>query len=141
MDKKDVVLIGLYATNGKKLTPVQVQKLFFLIDNNLEKFIDGRKFDFQPYNYGPFDREVYVELEKLSREGMVYIDKSGRWPTYQISGEGKEHIKSQFENLPKNVKDYLIELGKFVTELTFSQLVSSIYKAYPEMRANSVFQD
>ena len=37
------------------------------------------------------------------------------------------------------VMSYIKEVSKFVRALSFADLVSAIYKAYPEMKANSVF--
>jgi hypothetical protein len=47
---------------------VQVQKLFFLLDENIAADLGGRQFSFEPYDYGPFDRAVYSELELLARQ-------------------------------------------------------------------------
>lgn len=43
--------------------------------------------------------------------------------------------------LPPKAQTYIERVSTFVRGLSFTQLVSAIYKAYPEMRANSVFQE
>jgi hypothetical protein len=37
-------------------------------------------------------------------------------------------------------KDYVVNLANWVRQLSFQQLVASIYNKYPEMKANSVFR-
>ena len=72
------IMLGALATaRGGKFAPVQIQKLFFLIDENLADRIGGPYFAFEPYDYGPFDKSVYRELEALAIAGLVAIDQSG----------------------------------------------------------------
>ena len=66
MERKSLMVAALAAGGeNASFTPVQVQKLFFLIDREASHFVDGPHFSFKPYDYGPFDREVYAELERL----------------------------------------------------------------------------
>jgi hypothetical protein len=59
----------------------------------------------------------------------------------QYNGDaGQESGLALLNDLPPNTKNYIIQLSEFVRSLSFSALVSAIYKAYPAMRANSVFQ-
>ena len=37
-----------------------VQKLLFLLDREAAEIVGGPHFRFVPYNYGPFDKGVYV---------------------------------------------------------------------------------
>jgi hypothetical protein len=45
------------------------------------------------------------------------------------------------KELPQEATDYIKSAGEFVRRLSFNKLVSSIYKEYPEMRANSIFRE
>jgi hypothetical protein len=42
--------------------------------------------------------------------------------------------------MDEQARDYIDRESIFVRSLSFPELVAAIYKAYPEMRANSVFQ-
>ena len=66
--RRRVVLAALACKDRAAFAPVQVQKLFFLLDENVADELGGRQFDFQPYYYGPFDREVYAELQTLAHD-------------------------------------------------------------------------
>lgn len=140
MNKKEIVLAGLAPANCCFHSPAQVQKLFFLIDKNIAEDVSGPHFDFQPYNYGPFDKEVYEVLEGLEKEGLAEIVQLHRWKEYRLTENGQIKGNKLLNALPVKAKDYIKKLSEFVRQLNFTQLVSAIYKAYPEMRANSVFQ-
>ena len=60
---------------------------------------------------------------------------------YRVTENGLRDGASHLAKFPEDVRNYTESLGKWVLSLSFSQLVSSIYKEYPAMKANSVFQD
>jgi uncharacterized protein YwgA len=139
MNKREVMLAGLAPSLGARHSPVQIQKLFFLLDRNIADVVGGPFFNFQPYNYGPFDKVVYETLEELAAEGLVQIDNGDR-RHYQLTPSGVNEAKIIFDRLPTKAKTYIVQASEFVRKLTFGQLVSAIYEAYPEMKANSVFE-
>ncbi len=143
MSRDDIVLAALAASNGATHTPVQIQKLLFLIARRVDQSsVDGPHFNFVPYDYGPFDSQVYRCLESLSAQGLVEIVEEAdlRWKKYRTSEQGLKQGMALLSSLPQPVSDYIKELSTFVRRLTFAELVSSIYRAYPEMRERSVFQ-
>lgn len=140
MKRRNLVLAGLAAGGGAIHTPVQIQKLFFLIDKNISKLVDGPHFNFKPYNYGPFDSDVYREIEGLASEGFVELVREDSWASYVLTTSGQEEGTKILDSLPDKAKDYIKRASQFVRSLPFTQLVSAIYKAYPEMQENSVFQ-
>ena len=141
MERKEFVLAALAPAKGHVLRPVQVQKLFFLIDREIPNEVDGPRFDFQPYDYGPFDSEVYSELRALAADGLVDILQDWNWSSYRLTVEGQEKAEKFFKTLSKKARDYIATVTEFVRGLSFTELVSAIYKAYPEMRANSAFRE
>lgn len=141
MNKEEVILAAMSPAKGAPFSPVQIQKLLFLIDRNIAEYVGGPHFNFQPYSYGPFDKEVYMTLEILADKGEVFIDTDGRYRKYRLTVTGQQRGEQIFASLPPNIQEYLTELSGFVRGLTFTQLVAAIYKEYPEMRRNSVFQD
>lgn len=141
METKDLILLAMSATDGPPFTPVQVQKMFFLLDENISTYIGGRHFNFQPYHYGPFDKQVYLEIEELSRGHLVEIATlDGRkLKTYGLTAEGNKLGKESFKKLPENIQQYIQDVLNFIRPLSFTELVSAVYQAYPHMRENSVF--
>jgi len=140
MDKKQIILAAMASSGGTLHTPVQVQKLLFLIDREIPSLVAGPVFNFQPYNYGPFDKTVYSELSQLAEEGDVVIVPQNNWLSYELTAKGLETGTKLLASLSEQARDYIGRVSQFVRSLSFSELVSAIYQAYPEMRENSVFQ-
>ena len=142
LTSKDQHMIAAMSPAGTKhFTPVQVQKMFFLLDKNIAKHTLGPHFDFEPHGYGPFDKEVYRGLECLENKGLVEIfdlDKYGL-RRYRLTDEGREIGEKLLSKLPQSVQDYNKTIVKFIRGVSFAQLVTAIYDVYPEMKENSVF--
>lgn len=141
MDRRDLVLLAL-AAGGENATfsPVQVQKLFFLIDREASELVGGPHFNFQPYGYGPFDGTVYDVLAELSHEEMVNIDRSVRYRKYILTEQGYEKGSEKLKKLPDDVEAFVMKAATWVRSLDFQQLVAAIYKHYPDMKTRSIFR-
>ncbi len=141
MDRREIVLAAL-AAGGENagFSPIQVQKALFLMDREAAELVDGPHFEFVPYDYGPFDRSVYEVLDDLSRGGLVEKRNSGRYREYALTREGYESGLAKLDGLPDKVGSFLRRLVEWVRELTFQQLVTAIYRRYPDMKANSIFR-
>jgi hypothetical protein len=140
--RQAIVAAALAADDAPQFAPVQVQKLFFLVDENLADHLEGKLFAFQPYNYGPFDAEVYRELESLRARGLASIVEgagAGR-RRYRLTPAGYAVGKKELDRLPSAAGSYITAASKWVRSMSFPALVGSIYKAYPRMRANSIFE-
>lgn len=140
--RQAVVLAALSSSPGEAFAPVQVQKMFFLIDENISADLGGKTFSFEPYDYGPFDKAVYQELSALESQGLVEIfslapGAGGR--RYRLTSNGQALGQQIFANLPQGAQSYMAEVSSWVRKLTFAQLVGSIYKAFPHMRERSIF--
>ena len=135
----DIVLAAM-ATGGTeaRYDPVRVQKLFFLIDREIPQFIDGPHFRFEPYHYGPFDKAVYEELERLAERGKINIDTTGRYNQYSVTNSGHERSVSILRALPTPAARYMEDAAKWIRFVPFKHLLSAIYRQYPDMAVNSI---
>jgi uncharacterized protein len=142
MQKQELVLAALAASNGAAHTPVQVQKLFFLLDRKIPSLVGGPHFNFNPDDYGPFDSDVYSVLESLERVGDVEIERVAdlRKKMYRATPIGQEKGEALLSRLAPDVRDYIEKLSGWVRKLSFAQLVTAIYAEYPDMKANSIFR-
>ena len=102
--------------------------------------MNGPHFDFQPYNYGPFDKAVYEELERHRAAGNVDLVPQRTWNDFRLTEQGQARGDEILAQLPDKARSYIERSVEFVISLTFTELVSAIYKAYPDMQVNSVFQ-
>lgn len=119
-----------------------MQKLLFLIDKTIPQHVGGPHFQFEPYDYGPFDAQVYRSLDDLASRGLVEIvsQPNLRWKKYKATDSGFERGQALLSSLEPSVQAYIKSLSSFVRRLSFAELVSSIYREYPEMREKSVFR-
>lgn len=142
MTPEKLVLACMTASKGVSYEPVQIQKLIFLFQENAKPLFRSKPFSFKPHAYGPFDPRVYTVLEKLAAKGFTEIigQPYDRRRLYKLADAGHETAKEALNSISEPYKSYLIDLSAWVHSLPFAQLVGAVYKAYPKMRANSIFQ-
>ena len=137
------LLVALAKAGDRGLTAVQMQKVLFLLGERRKSSVGRYFYEFEPYNYGPFSRDVYDDADRLLIDGAVELDTSGgrSLRTYRLTERGKEFALAAERDLPPEGVAYLAEVVPWVQSKTFTQLVRAIYEAYPAMRENSVFQE
>jgi hypothetical protein len=144
MSRGELVLALLASAGGRAYSPAQLQKTVFLVTRNMPGLItQGPGFDFQPYDYGPFDKDVYNEAVALKQAGAAEISQApwGRWVTYAATQAGIERGLQIMAELPQATREYLQSVSSWALAQNFQSLVKAIYDAYPEMRENSIFKD
>ena len=145
MVPQDWSLLVIAAPSGKQLQPVQLQKALFLLGENLSAVQLCAKpfYEFAPYDYGPFSSQVYQDADALEVQGLVHIDRPPvtRYKLYSATEEGQKRAQELRALLHPGVVKYLDTVVEFTRRLSFNQLVSAIYQAFPAMKANSVFKD
>lgn len=140
MNRSDLVLATLASAGlDAAFSPVQLQKIFFLLDRRAPKLLHGPHFNFQPYDYGPFDQTLYHELDVLQLSGLVRTDTSGRYRRYSLTPQGRAEGNAMLTRLPLSAREFVRQTVEWVRSLRFDQLVAAIYREYPEMKVNSVF--
>lgn len=134
MDRKEFVLnvFSLLPADYPYLSPIKVQKLFFLIEKRLGQ--NGTYFNFQPYLYGPYDSELKAVINELVKDEKMEIEKHNNLSLYKIV---KRADTANF--LTKAERDYIqCTLIPFVLKKSFRELCFAIYDEFPEMKVNSV---
>ena len=146
MKREDVLLAALASAAPKKtFEPVHVQKALFLIDRRAVGLFGsrpGQRYDFVPYDYGPFDSAVYQDLENLAQAGLVCIDRNPQYGyrRYAVTEPGRSKGGQFLARMRGTHRKAVNDAVQFVLPLSFRALVGEIYRAYPEMKANSVFK-
>jgi len=145
MNPKDWTLLIIAAARNKALQPVQLQKALFLLGKALSssQLRADRFYPFQAYDYGPFCSEIYFDAERLRDEGLVQIDRPipSSYRVYSATEQGSAAAARLRAALDPKVASYLDETVAWVTSLSFRQLITWVYRQFPEMRVNSVFQE
>lgn len=142
MDRRHWPLLVIDEAGPAGLSPVQLQKVLFLIGTNLPNEVGDSYYEFVPYNYGPFDQRVYSDAQSLINSELAQsIQVSGRnWALYTVTPQG--HDIAQYvrkSEVSPRMSQYITKVVKWVQSLSFAQLLSAIYKAYPQYKAKSVF--
>lgn len=144
MHRRDLTLLMLAAASGQYYTPVQIQKAMFLLDRQMPDVFDTTlRYVFRPYDYGPFDPDVYVEIERLQAEGLaeITVNPARAMKMYGATPHGLARAHGLRSRLLPAQNSFIEDVSAFVRRLSFSELVSAIYEAYPDMRENSIFVD
>ena len=142
MDRNDLLLLTVADSESAGLTPVQLQKALFLIGQSKLQGLPPDYYEFIPYNYGPFQSDIYTDADKLSAEGhLAQISVPGRaWSVYQITSAGQERAQQIESECDPTLATHVKAVVQWVRSLSFSGLLRAIYAQYPEFRRNSVFQ-
>jgi len=144
LQRDEVALVVLSLAEGGAFTPVQIQKAMFLASDKVSNAFDpDSRYVFQPYDYGPFDRQVYSDMEGLERRRFAEINQGqgSRWRTFAATQRGVIEGQRLAEQLTRDQRSVLEKIVHLVRSLSFNDLVSAIYRAYPHMRERSVFRD
>ena len=115
-------------------SPVQIQKLFFLI----QKRLVYSYFDFQPYHYGPYSFSLndFLKICSDSYQDPIVKKNINGISHYSVNVLTVDFSKSFFD---QKSSEFIKQLGKFVKDLSFKDLCMAIYAEFPEMAKNSVF--
>jgi hypothetical protein len=143
--RKDWLLV-LLALKGPAvgLDPIRVQKGMFLFA--MEGGAPSTEvYEFEPYNYGPMSRAVYVDLDALVAEGLVervpVADQ--RWDRYRATPRGRERAQALVDGTAdqrRRAAGKLYEIKQGIVGKSFSGLLNDVYDRYPEFAERSVFQ-
>lgn len=116
----DYVLAVLSAGNGKTFLPIQIQKLFFILDREIPDQIGGRRFDFEPYSYGPFDSKIYHVLWSLVDKDMLTRERDAAHPyrQYRLTSPGQKRGEQMLLALDQTAQQYVSNVVEFVLRLS-----------------------
>ena len=143
LTRQDWLLLALSKSPGGTMSPVQIQKALFLFGQEVGGSLDTEFYSFEPYDYGPFDAAIYVDLRRMASLGHVRGDWSpGRsWKNYTMTGSGRKAALALASHADARLAAFLERIVTWVGDRSFSDLLRSVYAAYPEFAAKSVFRD
>ena len=142
LTRQDWLLIALSKSPGGAMSPVQVQKSLFLFGQEAGGSIGAEFYSFEPYDYGPFDAAICADLRRMTIDGHVTgIWSPGRsWKSYAITEAGRNAVLALERDADPRLTEFLGRIVQWVRGRSFSDLLRSIYAAYPEFAVNSVFR-
>jgi len=88
-----------------------------------------RLYNFVPYHYGPFAKELYTDLEKLQEEGLVNVDSDEEKTRIALSDPDRaEEILAE---LPDDLKEDISAVLDAYGDLDHNTLLKTVYEKYP----------
>jgi hypothetical protein len=92
-------------------------------------------FDFQPYDYGPFDSAVYRSRDSLLDQGL--LERSGGYDACVLTEGGQRRVGELEAQLGENA-NWLKGIGWWASSRSFAQLLREVYAEYPDFAARSI---
>lgn len=150
MHRKLFPLALMYAGDGEPIEGrTRLQKLVFLMQKRLEETgedpLQTDDYEFIPYDYGPFSKELYDDIDETMVRGMVEgreedLGEDKVKYDYEIQEDGEQWVKDQLSKeeaqrvlgLAEEIKD---EYG----DIYLSDLIDEVYSRYPKYAENSIY--
>lgn len=139
LTQEDVVLLIAAGADGDyPLDPIRVMKGCFLVTRRGKQ--EWRSlFSFQPYDYGPFDSAVYRARNSLVAQDLLEEDGKSRHGSHTLTEDGRARVAELREQIGDTYANWFAQIGKFVTERSFSKLLDDVYAEYPDYAKNSLY--
>jgi uncharacterized protein len=137
--RRQWLLLFIGAVGGAyPLDQIRIMKGMFLIDQTPGHPASGM-YRFDPYDYGPFDSDVYRDLDALEVDGLVEVHRSrgSNRRTYSLTDSGRSTFRELVNGIPKNEYESVEAVKLRVTSLGFEALLHEIYREFPTYAVNS----
>jgi hypothetical protein len=94
-NRKDLLLLVLAAAGGDPVVGVtRLQKYLYLLQEQegWRERLGPSRYDFRAYDFGPFDDQIYADIDFLENVGLIAKDPAGEVP---LSESGEEQQASE----------------------------------------------
>ncbi len=137
LDRQDVVLLIADGAEGSyPLDPIRLMKGCFLV-SQLGRPEWRALFDFRPYDYGPFDSDVYRSRDGLVSRGLLQVERRGRYGSYALTDAGEERARELRAQIGEDDAEWFAQIGRYVTTRSFNDLLDEVYADYPDFATRS----
>ena len=93
---------------------------------------NGRRlYQFVPYHYGPFAKDLYADLEKLQEDGLVTVDKDTDEDKTRIILVDSAKADDALSVLPDDLKEDILVILNTYGNLDHNALLKTVYEKYP----------
>ena len=139
-ERQAVLLASIYYHQAMVQKPAMVtvaMKSAFLLQQEAGLNLG---YDFIPYKYGPFSKEVYEDIEELEKNLLVERVKPKKdleMTEIRLIEEFKDWTEKIIDSLPEDIKEivkaYIEKYGK----MELNELLDYVYAKYPEYALTS----
>lgn len=122
------------------LDRIRMQKAVFIAEQRGPDGWTGL-YKFQPYNWGPFSRQLSSDLDRLQEKELLTTElgRFGRYPAFVTTALGELRAAEAWLQLPATHKGFLKDVRAFVATRSFNDLLRDVYAAFPMFAINSQF--
>lgn len=122
------------------LDRIRLQKALFLVSMRGPARWAGT-YDYKPYDWGPYCRDVTRDMAGLVRAGLVRVEPfpgstHGQYVTTRSGRRESERARAAVDGTEAR---FLDEVRRYVTGLSFNALLREVYSEYPDYAVNSKF--
>lgn len=140
LNRRDWLLLFIGLPGGRYMTDqIRVMKGMFLF--SMEGPRAARElYGFQPYDYGPFDTQIYHDLDTLEARGLIrseVVEGTNR-RIYSLTTKGEQSMAALLESAEPHTANALRRIKRHVTSLGFIDLLREVYERYPDYAVRSV---
>lgn len=99
-------------------------------------------YSFSSYDYGPFDTDVYSDLQRLEGSGLVaeeLVPGTNR-RVFSLTSQGRAAMLKISAETPAAALTSLKNIKLLVTSLSFRALLEAVYRKYPAYASRSLFR-
>lgn len=134
-----LVLIQAEVARAKKAAQTTIlvtalMKYAFLLQ--MEGATGLRFYNFIPYYYGPFAKELYADLETLKAQGLINVE-NGDGDKTRITLSNPEKIESALSELPDDIREDVKTIIDSYGGLDHNALLKKVYEKYPAYATKS----
>ncbi|QIO25564.1 type II toxin-antitoxin system antitoxin SocA domain-containing protein [Haloarcula sp. JP-L23] len=145
---KDRTLLTLALLDAQNESGIEgrtrLQKLLFLIQQRLDQREESfdKGYDFVAYDYGPFSKEIYQDIDYLIERGFLAeharkLDDGIIKYEYNLTEKGEDYIEESFPELGERHEVVQDVTNEFANE-ELQNIIDYVYSRYPEYAENSV---
>ncbi len=138
VSRSDILLAIIAAANGKELSRVHLQKVAFLVSEEFKGKLPADFYTFDKHKYGPFCIDIYNDTDML-----LYWECIRTKPAAERNHESYS-ISERFDldglELDDDIKRFIKNTVAWVADMSFSELVRTVYRLYPEFLERSTFE-
>lgn len=142
----------MYANDEKPIEGrTRLQKMVFLVQQRIDSdshiSLQSDDYEFIPYDYGPFSKDLYDDLDSLVEKRMVKdreeeLDSGKVKYDYEIQSAGEEFVEMQLSSESEAAQEIMKIARDVKTEyndMLLSELIDDVYSRFPEYAEESIW--
>lgn len=144
IDRQLLPLALLQASNDHKIRGrTRLQKMVFLIQEEFDTDQLPGEYNYIPYDYGPFAKKLYEDLDHLEERGVVKeesetIEDDKVVYFYTLGPNADEYLSNWSQDELEDVLELAETIKDRFNDIPLPDLLDYVYSEYPEYAENSV---